>query len=405
MKKIILSSFAILISILNYAETTKEVPTEIKSVTIYQQGALITREGTILIPKGKSTLVFQGLPAKITPSSIQISSTNNVLIVSVTHNIDYLNKSITDIELTSLYKKQRALNDSIKVINNLKTVYSQEKTMILSNSSIAGDNGVDIDDLQKAAEFFRKRLTEIETTTHKLDNDIYDLKNELYNVSKQLLELNYGGAVAQKNSDIANLRNSLSTMLVVPPCENQRASLQVLKTKRLDAELVGKSAERSRNDLSTRKANINNELVLLRLKHKEESLIEFIPKETCQLCGSPTPQMQIEELRATFNTTKSESLERISANGKTLNSRFAEASSDFEKAILDMKESDKTVIDLDIEIKGLEIKITDLTDISAVSLTPTYLAINKQIQDISSEIAEIKNGGENARNEIYTRTN
>jgi len=96
MKKIILSSFAILISVLNYAETTKEVPTEIKSVTIYQQGALITREGTISIPKGKSTLVFQGLPAKITPSSIQISSTNNVLIVSVTHNIDYLNKSITD---------------------------------------------------------------------------------------------------------------------------------------------------------------------------------------------------------------------------------------------------------------------------------------------------------------------
>jgi len=190
MKKIILSSFAILISILNYAETTKEVPTEIKSVTIYQQGALITREGAISIPKGKSTVVFQGLPAKITPSSIQISSTNNVLIVSVTHNIDYLNRSTTDKELTSLYKKQRALNDSIKVINNLKTVYSQEKTMILSNSSIAGDNGVDIDDLQKAAEFFRKRLTEIETTTHNLDNDIYDLKNELYNVSKQLLELN-----------------------------------------------------------------------------------------------------------------------------------------------------------------------------------------------------------------------
>lgn len=190
MKKIILSGITILISALTYAETTKAVPTEIKSVTIYQQGAIIMREGNVLIPKGKSTLVFQGLPAKLTPSSIQISATNNVLIVSVTHNTDYLNKSITGKELTSLHEKQRTLNDSIKVVNNLKTVYSQEKTMILSNSSIAGDNGVDIDDLQKAAEFFRKRLTEIETTTHKLDNKIYDLKNELYNVSKQLLELN-----------------------------------------------------------------------------------------------------------------------------------------------------------------------------------------------------------------------
>jgi len=190
MKKIILSGIAILVSALIYAETAKDVPTEIKSVTIYQQGALIMREGNILIPKGKSTLLMQGLPAKLSPSSIQISATNNVVIVSVTHNTDYLNKSITNKELSALHNKQRTLNDSIKVINNLKTVYSQEKAMILLNSSIAGDNGVDIDDLQKAAEFFRKRLTEIEITTHKLDNEIYDLKNELFNVSKQLLELN-----------------------------------------------------------------------------------------------------------------------------------------------------------------------------------------------------------------------
>jgi len=190
MKKIILSTFTILLSSLIYAETTKEVTTKIKKVTIYQQGALVSREGTMSIPKGKSTLIFQGLPAKITPSSIQISANNNVMIVSVTHNIDYLNKATIDKEITSLRKKQLALNDSIKVLNDLKSVYSQEKTMILSNSSIAGDNGVNIDDLQKAAAFFHKRLTEIESTNHKLDNSIVELKIQLYNVSKQLLELN-----------------------------------------------------------------------------------------------------------------------------------------------------------------------------------------------------------------------
>lgn len=190
MKKIILSGISILIPALVLPETSKEVTTEIKNVTVYRQGALVTREGNVLIPKGKSTLIFKGLPAKITPSSIQVGATNNVLIVSVTHNIDYLNKSVADKEIISLHKKQRALTDSIKVLNNLKTVYSNEKNMILANSSIAGDNGVNVDDLQKAAAFFRKRLTEIEISTHNLDNDIYDLKTELYNISKQLLELN-----------------------------------------------------------------------------------------------------------------------------------------------------------------------------------------------------------------------
>jgi hypothetical protein len=190
MKKTILSVCLIALSITTYAETQKEISSEIKNVTVYQQGAQITREGSAAITKGKSTLIFPGLPSKLTPSSIQVSATNNVMIVSVTNSIDYLNKSLTDKELTNLHKKQRSLSDSVKVLNNLKAVYTQEKTMILSNSSIAGDNGVNIDDLEQAAAFFRKRLTEIETTTHKLDNTIFDLKNELYAVSKQLLELN-----------------------------------------------------------------------------------------------------------------------------------------------------------------------------------------------------------------------
>jgi hypothetical protein len=190
MKKTILSLSIIALSIAIYAETPKEISTEIKNVIIYLQGAQITREAIAQIPRGKSTLIIQGLSAKITPSSIQVSATNDVMIISVTHNIDYLNKVLTDKTLTNLYKKQRSLTDSIKVLNNLKAVYAQEKTMILSNSSIAGDNGVNINELEQAAIFFRKRLTEIETTTHNLDNTIFDLKSVLYMISKQLLELN-----------------------------------------------------------------------------------------------------------------------------------------------------------------------------------------------------------------------
>jgi hypothetical protein len=190
MKKAILTLIITVLSMTSYAETPKEVTSEIKNVTVYQQGAQISREGNSLIPKGKSTLIFQGLPAKLTPSSVQVSATNNVMIISVTHSIDYLNKAITDKVITALYKRQLSLTDSIKVLSNLKVVYGQEKTMILANSSISGDNGVNINDLEQAAIFFRKRLTEIETETHKMDRTISDLKDLLYKISKQLLELN-----------------------------------------------------------------------------------------------------------------------------------------------------------------------------------------------------------------------
>lgn len=190
MNKTVLILIIIHLSTMIYAETPKEVTSEIKNVTVYQQGAQITREGNLTIPKGKSTLIFQGLPEKITPSSIQVSATNNVMIISVVHNIDYLNKSLTGKNLNDLYKKQLSLTDSIKVLNNLKNVYAQEKAMILANSSISGDNGVNINDLEQAAVFFRKRLTEIENATHKMDKSITDLKDLLVRISKQLLELN-----------------------------------------------------------------------------------------------------------------------------------------------------------------------------------------------------------------------
>jgi hypothetical protein len=189
MKRLLLT-LMIGITIQGYSQTLKEITSEIKNVTVYRQGAQISRESNTIISKGKSTLILKGLPSKIIPSSIQVSSTNNVMIVSVTHNLDYLNKRTIDKELISLNGKQRSLVDSIKILNNLKTVYSQEKEMILSNKSIAGDNGVNINELEQAATFFRKRLTEIETANYKMDNSLYLLKNDLVSVSKQLLELN-----------------------------------------------------------------------------------------------------------------------------------------------------------------------------------------------------------------------
>ena len=178
------------ISLQAFSQPEKVISTEIKSVTVYQQGAQVTRENNITIQKGKSTLIFNGLPSKITPSGIQVSATNDVMIISVTHSLDYLNKTIVNKDLASLNKKQRSLTDSIRVLNNLKNVYLEEKTMILGNSSIAGANGVNINELEQAATFFRKRLTEIETAVHKLENSVFNLKNELVSVSGQLLELN-----------------------------------------------------------------------------------------------------------------------------------------------------------------------------------------------------------------------
>ena len=190
MKNFLLFSAIVLLQLSLSAQTEKMVESTIKDVTVYQQGVQISRIGKCNLTKGKTTLVFSGLSSKIDPKSIQAKATNDMMIVSVTHSIDYLNKNKASKEIENLEKSRKNISDSIKVLKNIKVVYNQEKEMILTNKSIGGNNGVNINDLQNAANFFRNRLTEIETKSHQLDTKMYQLKVNMISISKQLLELN-----------------------------------------------------------------------------------------------------------------------------------------------------------------------------------------------------------------------
>lgn len=191
MKKIIFISLFISIAKLTFGQSEKIIDSEIKNVIVYQQGALISRVAKCNLGKGKTTIVFKGLSSKIDPKNLQVKSDNdNLIIVSVSHSIDYLNKNKTSKQIDEIEQKRRNLGDSIKVLKNIKLVYAQEREMIISNKTIGGQNGVNINELQSAANFFRNRLSEIETNSHIIDKKSYLLKEKLVEISKQLIELN-----------------------------------------------------------------------------------------------------------------------------------------------------------------------------------------------------------------------
>lgn len=190
MKKIVA---AILLASLHaplLAQTEKNVESAIKDVTLYQQGVLVSRTARSIIPKGKSTLIFSGLSSKIDTKSIQAKISNGGTIVSVTHNIDYLNKNKVSKEVSVLEQNRKRIEDSLKILKSFKTVYYNEREMILSNKSIGGKNGVNVTDLQTAATFFRNRLSEIETKLNLIDRRTYQLRLNMMDIAKQLAELN-----------------------------------------------------------------------------------------------------------------------------------------------------------------------------------------------------------------------
>ena len=70
-----------------------KIPSKIKEVTVYLNGAQITRTATCPLQVGSNEVVFTGLSHKIDESSIQISGLGPVSILSLVYNINYLEKS------------------------------------------------------------------------------------------------------------------------------------------------------------------------------------------------------------------------------------------------------------------------------------------------------------------------
>ena len=144
------------------AQNETEAKSKIESVTVFLSGAQINRAADVTLKKGKNILYFRGLGEGINPQSIQASAPEAFLINSVIHEINYLDK-------TAESPKVKQLQDSLEIIkiliedNSLEHgVLENEKNMILKNQSIASkEQGLSIDELQKATDFFRSRFTEV----------------------------------------------------------------------------------------------------------------------------------------------------------------------------------------------------------------------------------------------------
>ena len=89
-----------------------------------------------------------------------------------------------------MQKQQQALIDSIQMLKKLHKVYDEEKTMLLNNKSIGGNNGINITELEKATKFFRKRLINIEEKKQGIEKNTVKLKTQLISISKQIMPLN-----------------------------------------------------------------------------------------------------------------------------------------------------------------------------------------------------------------------
>jgi uncharacterized protein (TIGR02231 family) len=192
MKNLVLMSMIICLSIRLYAvEDTLKVKSQIDRVTVFLRGGEEMRKANVQLPKGTTRVMFDKLSPNIDINSIQLKSKQEITILSVVHQFNYMEQLVKTEKIKSLENDKDELQKKMETDQSMMMVYKQEEELILSNKKLSSEQmGVNIDELKKAADFYRTKLTEIKTNQLEINRRIAKYNNDIAKINSQLAELN-----------------------------------------------------------------------------------------------------------------------------------------------------------------------------------------------------------------------
>lgn len=163
---------------------------EVKKVTVFLTGAELNHEAKIKLNKGKNVVTFTGLSPKLDERSINLdpgSSDINVLYIN-THT-NYLDEKKDNQKIQDLKDSVEFYKDKLALLKFEQDALETEKSLLFKNQSIGGQAGVTIAEVEKSADFYRKRSTEINQLIFKNSKVKFKLDKQKLKYRKQLLEL------------------------------------------------------------------------------------------------------------------------------------------------------------------------------------------------------------------------
>ncbi|WP_335976038.1 mucoidy inhibitor MuiA family protein [Gaetbulibacter jejuensis] len=188
MKNILLLFF--IVSTLGYANK-KNTSSTIKEVTVYLNGAQITRTTTVSLPVGTTEFVLDNLSPNIQESSIQVSGLKQASVLSINYGINYLTKKNYTKTIDSLQTQKDVLYDKIQIEDQLISGYNEELFIIQNNRKLSSDTEtVSLEKVKAFANYYRTRITEINALVYKSEKQKKEYNASILLIQKQLQELN-----------------------------------------------------------------------------------------------------------------------------------------------------------------------------------------------------------------------
>jgi len=184
-----------------------------KEVTVYLNGAQITAEALVAIPKGTSTVRITDVSPFINQNSIQISGLKDVSILSIGYETSYLPKKTVSDKITDLENKIAAKNREIALLTNTIKGLQEEESLLFANKLLSSDQqAVALDKVTSFSKYYRERVPVIKMEIYDADIKINNLRTDL-NLLQEVLRKNFDGSKVEKGEIVLKLDAPIASNL------------------------------------------------------------------------------------------------------------------------------------------------------------------------------------------------
>lgn len=154
--------FIVQTSLFSATEPT-EIPSKIEKVTVFKQGAQVTRLASMTIPKGKTAFKFSELPASFDAKSLQVKGAGEFTILSIRQQKNTSTSPYDTAAILVLTMTNDTLAERVEEWNLQVKVLQEEETLILNNDKKTDKekNKLSVEELQAMAIFYREQIGDI----------------------------------------------------------------------------------------------------------------------------------------------------------------------------------------------------------------------------------------------------
>lgn len=191
MKFVFTLGFFLLASI-GFTQEVQKIATTIQDVKVFMSGAELHHVANSRIKEGKQELVFVNLSPDLDPNTVLVEiEPKDVTILSVSSRTNYVDSGLDNIKIASIKDSIGIYWDRMSILDNRLKVLETEKSLLFKNESIGGtSNNVPVAEIQRAADFYRNRMNQIDEEIFKMRKDRDKATEKYYKYNQQLTELN-----------------------------------------------------------------------------------------------------------------------------------------------------------------------------------------------------------------------